>query len=219
MEHDITEVNQLKQYYYGFYSTNIYLPFSTFSKKWRMFWQKYKEKKERFMQRTSLPTVSWKNVLKQSLIRLVEEEKEDGNIRISELGILAQLSKECEEGSLIFEIGTFDGRTTVNLAINAPLSCQVLTLDLPPEQATKHELASGESHYVDKPKPGVKYRKYAKIYQNEIARVSQLLGDSATYDYQGYINKCALVFVDGSHAYDYAKSDSYVAMQLVKMNG
>ena len=28
-----------------------------------------------------------------------------------------------------------------------------------------------------------------------------------------------MVFVDGSHAYEYAKSDSDVAMQLVKRNG
>lgn len=34
----------------------------------------------------------------------------------------------------IFEIGTFDRRTTLNMAYNSPLDTKIYTLDLPKEQ-------------------------------------------------------------------------------------
>jgi predicted O-methyltransferase YrrM len=149
----------------------------------------------------------------------LEEKKENGNVRISELGVLSQAAKNCEPGTFIFEIGTFDGRTTANLALNAPKSCVIYTLDLPPNKETKYSLELGEQYFVDKPEPGLRYKKYKDIYKEEISRIHQLLGDSATFDYSEYRNSCSLVFVDGSHSYEYVKSDAKVAMELVKKGG
>ncbi|MBC8229434.1 class I SAM-dependent methyltransferase [bacterium] len=149
----------------------------------------------------------------------MEEKKKDGNIRISELGILSQFAQNCEPGTYIFEIGTFDGRTTINLALNAPKSCVVSTLDLPPNKETKYSLEPGEQHFVNEPESALRYRKYKDIYREEISRIHQLLGDSATFDYSEYKNSCSLVFVDGSHSYEYVKSDTKVAMELAKKGG
>ena len=50
-------------------------------------------------------------------------------------------------------------------------------------------------------------------------RGKQLFGDSGTFDYSPYANSCSLVFVDGSHAYDYAVSDTAAAREMVCAGG
>lgn len=205
--------------YYGYYLMNFYLPFSSFAQKWRRLINRIKGKEEHFRRFTSLPEISWRKCTNPGIIRILEAKKQDGNIRRGELGILSQFAKNCESGTAIFEIGTFDGRTTINLALNAPKSCVVYTLDLPPNKATKYSLEPGEQHFVDKPEPALRYKKYQDIYPEEISRIHQLLGDSATFDYSEYQNSCSLVFVDGSHSYEYIKSDSNVAMELAKKGG
>lgn len=152
-------------------------------------------------------------------MRIWEHKKENGNVRISELGILAAFAADCRDGSNLFEIGTFDGRTTLNLALNAPAQCMIYTLDLSPNFETMFPLAAGEWHMVDKPKPGLRYKKYQEVYPAAIERIHQLLGDSATFDYSPYKDSCSLVFVDGSHSYDYVMSDTRVAMDMVERGG
>jgi hypothetical protein len=49
--------------------------------------------------------------------------------------------------------------------------------------------------------------------------VVQLFGDSATYDWSPHHGRAGLVFVDGSHTYDYAGRDSETAMRLVRPRG
>jgi predicted O-methyltransferase YrrM len=206
-----------RQLYYGYYLTNFYLPFSVLSSKWRRFVKRRKEKYSR--QFTSLPEISWRKCTLPGTIRIVEKKKKNGNIRISELSILSQFAQNCEPRTSIFEIGAFDGRTTINLALNAPKSCVIYTLDLPPNTATKYPLESGEQHFVNKPDTVLRYTKYQDIYREEISRIHQLLGDSATFDYSEYNNSCSLVFVDGSHSYEYVKSDTKVALALAKKGG
>lgn len=151
--------------------------------------------------------------------RVWERENRNGNVRISELAILSALDASCRNGSNLFEIGTFDGRTALNFALNAPAACRIFTLDLPPDHVTKYPLAPGERHMVEKPSPGCRYRKYRNKHPAAISRVHQLLGDSAAFDYSPYANSCSLVFVDGSHAYDYALSDTRAAMGIVEDGG
>lgn len=47
----------------------------------------------------------------------------------------------------------------------------------------------------------------------------QLRGDSATFDWSPHVGRAGLVFVDGSHAYDYVRKDSETAMRLVRPGG
>src|SRR5262249_13779523 len=121
-------------------------------------------------------------------------------------------------GSLVVEIGTFDGRTTLNLAVNAA-DADVFTLDLPPDERAAFALAPGERQYVDKPQPGARFRAAGPRWQAAARRITQLLGASATYDWSPYRGRAGLVFVDGSHAYDYVRKDSETAMGLVAAGG
>jgi predicted O-methyltransferase YrrM len=144
-------------------------------------------------------------------IQVVEVFHKDGNISITELLIISQLVKE-RNPKKIFEIGTFDGRTTINMAMNCSNDTQLFTLDLPmsSDNNTKYPLAPYESVYVKKPQPGVRFASY-----NVAKKIKQLLGDSARFDYTPYLNSIDLVFIDGSHALEYVKNDTEIALKLL----
>jgi len=212
-------MTHLIEYWRGFYALEMYLPFSYQAKKFRALSRRLRGKKEGHSQKTSLPVVDWREIVPAGNIRLAETGKNNGNVRISELAFLSYMAKSCPERSTLFEIGTFDGRTTLNLAINAPLSCPIFTLDLPPGQETTFNVEAGERHFIEKPEPGLRYRHCPEKYNSYTTRITQLLGDSGKFDFSEYKAKCGLIFVDGSHAYEYAMSDSFVAMRLVQRGG
>lgn len=149
----------------------------------------------------------------------METGKANGNVRISELAVLANCAANAEGDGNVFEIGTFDGRTTLNLALNLRGKGKVFTLDLPPDEATIYDIEKGERHFVDKPASGARYQAAKESIPDTVMRIEQLHGDSAAFDYSEYEGTCALVFVDGSHAYDYAKSDTETAMKLIRAGG
>ena len=209
----------MKEHLYGYYATRIYLPLSSLSRRWRRCFHRYKYRKGRFLQQTHLPIVHWSSCTNVWIPRVWEQKKSSGNVRISELGILSAFAASCEDLTNIFEIGTFDGRTTLNLALNSPPDCMIYTLDLPPDGKTMFAIDAGERHMVDKPKPGSRYDRYRGLVPVGVGKIHQLLGDSATFDYSPYRNSCSLVFVDGSHAYEYVMSDTRAAMSMVKKNG
>jgi predicted O-methyltransferase YrrM len=209
----------MKELCYGSYATRIYLPLSCLSRRLRQMTRSIRGKSGGFLQATSLPQTSWKDLPGLGAPRVWEAAKNNGNVRISELAILCALAAGCEDGSNLFEIGTFDGRTALNLALNSPSGCHVYTLDLPPDRETAFAIEKGERLFIEKPQPGARYRAYGGVNPAAVSRIHQLLGDSATFDYSPYAGSCSLVFVDGSHAYDYAMSDTQAAMKLAKPGG
>ncbi len=70
--------------------------------------------------------------------------------------MLALAAAAAPAGSEIVEIGTFDGRTALNLAINAPAGVSIATLDLPADQPSALAIEASERRYVDKPAPGAR---------------------------------------------------------------
>ena len=209
----------MKELLYGYYGTRIYLPLSGLSRRWRRFTIRIKKKEGKFLQQVKLPEISWKRCTTRRIAKTWEHEQANGNIRISELGVINMIAADCEDETNIFEIGTFDGRTSLNLAFSSPSNCSIYTLDLTPEIDTKFPLASGERHMVEKEKSGLRFEKYRKSDSSFIAKINQLFGDSASFDFSPFYNSCSLVFVDGSHAYEYALSDTYAAMKMVKKGG
>jgi predicted O-methyltransferase YrrM len=130
----------------------------------------------------------------------------DGNVSLLELLVLNRLVRERRPGA-IFEIGTFDGRTTLNLAENAP-DARVYTLDLPRGAATKIDLSADDRAYVEKDASGTRF-----AGTSAAARITQLYGDSATFDFSAY--PCDFVFVDGAHSYEYVLSDTESAFRML----
>ena len=209
----------MKELIDGIYALWVYLPLSGLSRKWRRFSRKLRGKKGTLLQDITLPSVSWKQYTKLRSVKLWEQDKANGNIRVSELAILNLLARGVDEHSNIFEIGTFDGRTSLNLALSSPDNCKIYTLDLKPEMDTVYQLASGEEHMVEKVMSGERIKKYISTDKDMSNKIHQLFGDSANFDFSPYYNTCSLVFVDGSHAYDYALSDTEHAKKMVKKGG
>ena len=201
----------------GAYALRGYLPVSLAARTLRSRLRRLRGKPE--APPTQLTQAPWTQVLKTRPIRLAETGKSDGNVRLSELAILALAASEAPSGSEIIEIGTFDGRTALNLAINAPNDVSVATLDLPAGQPSALAIEDSERRYVDKPAPGARLRACDEIWAGAARRVTQLCGDSATFDWTPHLGRAGLVFVDGSHAHDYAKKDSETAMRLVRPGG
>jgi len=137
-----------------------------------------------------------------------------GHITEFELKVICQIVQKYQP-KRIFEIGTFEGRTTLNMALNAP-KAQIFTLDLPAEElsGTKMKIEKAEEAYVKKTRSGERFLNHPAQ-----KNIEQLFGDSATFDFSPYYNSIDLMFVDGSHAYEYVISDTNNAMKLVKKGG
>jgi predicted O-methyltransferase YrrM len=204
---------------YGTYGIWIYLPLSGLSRKLRRFSRKIRRKKGNLLQQIKLPSISWKKCTGRRVIKIWEPDKANGNIRISELAFINLVASNLEDGTNIFEIGTFDGRTTLNLAFSSPKKCNIFTLDLKPEMDTEYSLEDGERHMVEKEMSGGRIEEYRQSYNSITTKIHQLFGDSAKFDFSPYYNSCSFIFVDGSHAYDYALSDTRQALRMVKKGG
>jgi len=209
----------MQEFIHGLYGVYIYLPFSGLARRWQRFSRKLRRKSGGMLQQTNLESISWRKCTDHRLPRIWERGQANGNIRISELGIINLIAETCEDNSNIFEIGTFDGRTTINLAFSSLSNCRVFTLDLKPEMETVYALENGEKHIVEKGVSGERIERYQKSNASVATKIHQLYGDSAHFDFSPYYNSCSLVFVDGSHAYDYVCSDTKEAIKLVKKGG
>ncbi|HUJ32851.1 MAG TPA: class I SAM-dependent methyltransferase [Candidatus Acidoferrum sp.] len=114
----------------------------------------------------------------------------------------------------IFEIGTFQGATTAQLAANT--DADICTLDLP------REMAAGLDRYIPKEAALLQSKdSIGRLYRGhgQDCRIHQLWGDSRTFDYAPYRHSMDLVLVDACHLYDYVLSDSAKAFELLGDTG
>lgn len=148
-------------------------------------------------------------------VRLSRIADVQGNITPTELMIITAFVKQ-RQPMTCFEIGTFDGRTTENMAANQPADGHCYTLDLPSDGADSAALplASGDKTYINKPVSGARISDQART-----GKITQLYGDSGVFDFSPYHGQIDLMFVDGSHSYDYVLSDSEAAWKMVRPGG
>lgn len=139
----------------------------------------------------------------------------NGNVAPYELEVIASLVKATKPHA-VFEIGTFDGRTTLNMAANAPNGATIFTLDLPSSElgATVFSLELNEDIFVKKDHPGARIAK-----SDGKSNIIQLLGDSGSFDFRPYYGIIDFMFIDGSHSYNYVKSDTLAALKMVRPGG
>ena len=133
------------------------------------------------------------------------------NLDPTERFCIAAFAQIMKPGS-IFEFGTYDGSTTLLLARAAP-GARITTLDLPPELLGKLDpIAEQQLSLVGG--VGSKFRD-----QPERSRITQLLGDSRTFESDHYKNQMNLVLVDGSHEYESVRADSENALNMLAPGG
>lgn len=218
MVNQAARIREVRTRLNGWYALAVFLPVTELAQRLQRVSRRIRGKSR--LTPTTLPKVSWNALGFNRSIRLVESATANGNVKRSELAILAKAAANLKPGTEIIEIGTFDGRTALNLAVNAPQSCRVFTLDLPPDIPTAFALASSERQYVDKPLPGVRFRSHSEFKDFPgVSNIVQLIGDSASFDWSGHVGKAGLVFVDGSHAYEYVHKDTETAFHLAIKGG
>ena len=123
--------------------------------------------------------------------------------------MLAALAKVLD-AEAIFEIGTYLGETTWTLAHNQP-KAHVHTLDLPgPAAVAAAGLELTDPEYFVRWDRGRYFRGTP-----EAERITQLLGDSASFDFSPYSGRMDLVFIDASHSYSYVRSDTDAAFGML----
>ena len=140
-----------------------------------------------------------------------------GNVTLYELYTLCSLANFLKPAT-VFEIGTFDGNTTLHLALNTPEYTIINTLDIPQDELEKTtlKLDSGDAQLIDKKGFRIGQRFLNKEASNKII---QHLSDSARFDYSGFTNKVDMFFVDGAHSYEYVEADTKNAFNTIKDNG
>lgn len=161
----------------------------------------------------AIPQTPLKELLSDDTrIQIREPVKRDGNVSLLETVTINNIVAEFAPRA-IFEIGTFDGRTTLNMAANCAPGASVFTLDLPKRmiEETGLALAPGDEVHIDKDRSGLRFQD--KETDGEII---ELFGDSARFNFSPYENGIDLVFIDGSHSYDYVLNDSNAALRLLR---
>lgn len=161
-----------------------------------------------------LSRVKPENIFKQQTVPVVVHEisAAHGNVTALEMLVISHFVAVTKPKNA-FEIGTFDGRTSLNLAANCPTDAHVYTLDLPGDQvdATSKRIDRADRANIMKERSGARFADYPEREQ-----ITQLYGDSATFDYEPYNNTIDYVFVDGAHSYDYVVNDTLIALKLLR---
>jgi predicted O-methyltransferase YrrM len=110
----------------------------------------------------------------------------------------------------LFEFGTFNGRTTLHLALNAPDHAVVYSIDV-----NKGPFEFGaDTPFFTNMKVGECF--FGSSVEKKIV---MLTGDSKQFDFTQFANRINFVFIDGDHSYDAVMNDSKIAFQMVSSGG
>ena len=136
-----------------------------------------------------------------------------GNLTVDELAAVAMLCQWLAPHT-VFEFGTFNGRTTLNLAANTQDAAKIYTLDLLAPGKTELKTDDEDGAYHLREKTGTFF--HDSQLRNKI---EQLWSDSALFDETFLHGKVDLAFVDGAHSLEYVRSDSAKALAMVRPGG
>lgn len=167
-----------------------------------------------FEQERRIKAIPVEKVFKKLFCEVVFPEEASGGVSLFELVVLGSFVRTYRPRN-IFEFGTFQGRTTLNFALNSPAHARIVTLDLPREdlEKTRLQIDFADRKHIDKPVSGEFFLKSALPVKKKI---SQVFGDSAVFDFSPYAGTMDFIFIDGSHHYEYVKNDSEKALGLLK---
>jgi predicted O-methyltransferase YrrM len=121
------------------------------------------------------------------------------NIDANSLAALTALALSTK-AEQIFEFGTYTGVATRQLATSCP-TATIHSIDFPIDAA---------AHFT----PGQAFHGTP-----EAERITQLYGDSSSFDFAPFYNQMDLVFVDAGHEYGDVSIDSANALKMVKSTG
>lgn len=134
-----------------------------------------------------------------------------------EAWVLAVMAKGARR---LFEFGTATGRTTYLWARNSPPGATIGTLTLHPDETDRYTTGAGDSRRSTSDATAEsRFDRFIYSGTRVEEKVEQYFGDSKEFDEREWLADCDVVFVDGSHAYSYVRSDSQKALRMVKPGG
>ncbi len=159
-----------------------------------------------------IPETSVEDVLgdRQPLIRMSGLKGEDGGLGNYEILVLLFILV-AEAPNEVLEIGTFMGSTTRQMA-EALDTVVVHTIDLPEEYSEEldatQDLPKDDFHLIRRRSVGRDFKGLPCS-----SRIRQHFGDTAIWNFAA-AGQPSFFFIDGSHTYEYCKSDSQKCFEL-----
>jgi hypothetical protein len=138
------------------------------------------------------------------------------SIDLQELFIICSILKFASSKNIL-EIGTYDGNTTLNLAVNSGPDAKITTIDLPLDWNGEYELKVPDIYKNATPRSTVG-RQY-KEYKEYETKINQVYTDSAKLDWNKIPSPFDFVMIDGCHHYNYVRTDTNNALQHVTNGG
>jgi predicted O-methyltransferase YrrM len=175
---------------------------------------------------------SKKHFIRRLLTELLAASGEITPIELSELAALNELTVESNlrEGALaalvakavnaksIFEFGTFRGKTSMLLAATCA-EAEIVTLDLPDDRALDFNQTQVSSR-IEITCANLFTEHRGSLIKGELAkRIAQIRQNSADFDPTPYLRRFDFIYIDGSHSYSAAASDTRKALAMLKAGG
>ncbi|MEI8301404.1 MAG: class I SAM-dependent methyltransferase [Chlamydiota bacterium] len=157
-------------------------------------------------------------IKKNTICHLFPASLEDGNLSTKEIIAISSLIQTNSPKNLL-EIGTFNGLTTLHMALNTSQEAKVHTLDLSTlEDYPKDALDPEDIKYI------CHNSKNNKHYQDTLYnhKIIEHEGNSLTYPFSNFIQediKIDFIFIDGGHSYQVVKNDTEKSLKILKENG
>lgn len=143
----------------------------------------------------------------------------NGNISEFEMMVICLICKNLNPDKVL-EFGTFNGRTTINIASNIPSDGLIITVDLPKDKLnkTKYPLEgiSKSSENDELGYVGKKIKLYNRYPIAIKSKIHQMWMDTAEFPVKEYQHYFDFIFVDASHAYENVLNDSYNVMKCIQ---
>jgi hypothetical protein len=166
-----------------------------------------------------IPTVNLNAVFPSDLengsIRLENFLGEPGNVLVEEVCKICLIAKWLSP-KRILEIGTYNGMTTLQMALNVPPECIIYTLDLTPDQAAAVPLRKLDQIFACNQCGAMKGSYF--LGRPEL-HIQQLFGNSAEFDFNIIDSPIDLIFIDGAHDYKSVRTDTATAFRLLSEKG
>ena len=147
-----------------------------------------------------------------SAIELLHPLERPGGVKVRELVVLNALVRHLQPRRIV-EIGTAEGRTTLNLARSSSSDTEILTFDLPPEAPEAMVESGPDFRQLGLAASG------ALLSGLDDPRVRRVLADSTRYDWTALAGTVDLMFIDGGHDYECVRKDTKAALQIVRPGG
>jgi predicted O-methyltransferase YrrM len=167
---------------------------------------------------TIIPEIPLAEILGSNhTVSIAESNWIQGNATTYELITFASFVKKYNPKT-IFEMGTFDGRTTLNLALNSSPETKIYTIDLQKNEPTFTELPvlRTDQGLINTNVTGSRFQNSDESLLPAKKKITQLYGDTATFNFSPYFSSIDLIFVDAAHTYEYVVNDTEIALKLLR---